>query len=143
MAPSVAIALSLLVLAALLAVSRFTARRRSGPGEGAGDSGLPDGETGVRYHALSVRFGLGACQRARALHGKRFLAAEAPILPLDGCTVSRCQCRIVHHRDRRIGDDRRSPFQGGFGGSAGRIGEDRRLADRRRGDRGIGSPTNQ
>lgn len=85
-----------------------------------------------RFHALSIRFGAGACAAARALHGKRFLSPQAPALPLATCDSQHCRCRFVHHRDRRDGEDRRSPFQSGYGGSATRIERDRRRADDRR-----------
>jgi len=91
----------------------------------------PDGSG--RFHALSIRAGRNACAAAREVHGQRFLAKEAPELPLPGCDRRHCYCRFVHHRDRRSGDDRRQPFQGGFGGSATRIGDDRRRNTDRRG----------
>ncbi len=133
----------LLVLAAVLAASWYASRRRWA--DRAGDARLStnDPDAAGRYYALSVRFGTGACEPARSLHGQRFLSAEAPRLPLAGCDADECDCRIVHHRDRRTGDERRSPFQRGFGGSAGRIGEDRRRTDRRRADRGVSGPVNQ
>jgi len=97
----------------------------------------PDGSG--RFHALSIRSGRNACAAAREIHGQRFLAKEAPELPLAGCDRRHCYCRTVHHRDRRSGDDRRQPFQSGFGGSATRIGEDRRRSADRRGGGGSGA----
>ncbi len=85
-----------------------------------------------RFHAVSIRFGAGACTASRELHGRRFLAGTAPELPLADCSHDDCQCRFVHFADRRGGDDRRHPFQKGFGGSAPRRDKDRRhLSDRR------------
>ena len=91
-----------------------------------------------RFHAVSIRFGPGACAASRVLHGRRFLAGTAPPLPLSGCDSNDCQCRFVHFADRRNGDDRRRPFQKGFGGSATRRNEDRRkLPDRRTDNPGV------
>lgn len=90
-----------------------------------------------RFHAVSIRIGSNACEQARALHGTRVLVADAPNLPLQSCDVDDCRCRLVHHGDRRDGDDRRTPFQRGFGGSAPRRQDDRRnQPDRRRKDSG-------
>ena len=48
-----------------------------------------------------------ACARATALHDKRFLAREAPALPLKGCTLpSSCNCMYKHYVDRRSGPRR-------------------------------------
>lgn len=88
------------------------------------------------YHAVSIRVSSNACSAARDMEGRRFLSAAAPKLPLPGCEVLDCNCRFAHHKDRRAGKDRRSPFStSGFGGSAGsdeeelRGGKDRRRRD--------------
>src|SRR5580700_11653301 len=48
-----------------------------------------------------------ACARATALQEKRFLAREAPALPLKGCTLaSACNCMYKHYVDRRTGPRR-------------------------------------
>ncbi len=44
------------------------------------------------------------CNAAAELHGRRFLADEAPRLPLDAClTPSNCHCVYKHFDDRRTG----------------------------------------
>lgn len=53
------------------------------------------------YHCVTVKFRKNACDPVRALESKRFLAKEAPRLPLPGCTVKNCGCRFVHYDDRR------------------------------------------
>jgi hypothetical protein len=87
------------------------------------------------YHAVSIKFASNACNAAREMDGRRFLSSAAPKLPLEGCEVLDCSCRFVHHKDRRTGKDRRSPFApSGFGGGTGkyeaemRKGKDRRAA---------------
>lgn len=121
--------LAVLVIVVLWLRNRATAKpahRRSQPSADVN----PDGSG--RFHAVSVRFGPGCCEGAKALHGLRFLSVDKPELPLPGCDASVCHCKLVHHRDRRQGIDRRSPYQQGYGGSATRIDADRRQGDRRR-----------
>ena len=141
--PNVSVILGVAIVVGLLAATWYSHRLRMGD-DAAGD-GVPPPATNAdgsgRFRALSIRFGPDACEAARSLHGARFLAsAEAPSLPLADCNAERCRCRLVHHRDRRTGDDRRSPYQGGYGGSATRIGEDRRVTGRRSDDEAIAPP---
>lgn len=65
---------------------------------------------GNPYHAVSIESGSRACEAARAYDGKRFLSTSAPMLPLQGCTSASCQCRYVHHSDRRMTTERRLNF---------------------------------
>jgi hypothetical protein len=54
-----------------------------------------------------------ACARATALREKRFLAREAPALPLKGCTLaSACNCMYRHYVDRRTGPRRDEEVSG-------------------------------
>ncbi len=62
------------------------------------------------YHAVSIESGSRACDEARARDGRRYLSTAAPMLPLRGCTQATCQCRYVHHKDRRSAHDRRNNF---------------------------------
>jgi hypothetical protein len=60
-----------------------------------------------RFQAISIYRGVTACDMARTFSEHRFLAKDAPPLPLGGCTMSaQCQCRYIKHRDRR-GEARR------------------------------------
>ena len=73
------------------------------------------------YHAVSIKLSGHACKSAEEMTGRRFLSTAAPKLPLPGCDVLDCNCRFVHHKDRRAGHDRRSAFgPGGFSGGSGR-----------------------
>ena len=126
------LSVSLLVLLLGVAVIYLWRRSRQATASAGSESTNLDGSG--RFHALSIRFGAGACEHSRQLHGQRFLASDVPELPLPACEVDNCQCRFVHHGDRRKGDDRRSPFQGGFGGSAPRREDDRRRSSDRRSD---------
>jgi hypothetical protein len=62
---------------------------------------------GNPFHAVRVEAGMKSCAQARAIDEHRFLAASAPKLPLPGCPMATCQCRYVHHKDRRNDRDRR------------------------------------
>lgn len=68
------------------------------------------GAGNTAYHAVSIKFDVNACNTAKEMAGRRFLASAAPRLPLPGCNALECRCRFAHHKDRRAGKDRRSPF---------------------------------
>jgi hypothetical protein len=53
------------------------------------------------YHSVSVETQPDCCIAARKLAKKRFLSGEAPMLPLENCQASDCQCRYQHFNDRR------------------------------------------
>jgi hypothetical protein len=67
----------------------------------------------LRFHAVTVVARDEACADARALKDMRLLSADAPRLPMRDCDhPERCECRFVHHDDRRAGprrDDSDSP----------------------------------
>jgi hypothetical protein len=65
-----------------------------------------------RFGGVEILYRADACEAARALAGQRFLAKEAPALPLAGCTA-KCSCKFAKLADRRT-DDRRFG-QGGLG----------------------------
>jgi hypothetical protein len=62
------------------------------------------------YFGASLQPGPNACHAAKALSGKRYLANEAPKLPLSDCNAATCTCQILPHSDRRAGYDRRDSF---------------------------------
>jgi len=71
------------------------------------------------YHSVSIRLGKHACEAAKALVEQRFLAKEAPRLPLQKCDAASCTCAFVHHEDRRQEgrraedyDKKSPPFEG-------------------------------
>jgi hypothetical protein len=62
------------------------------------------------FPSVSIRYGRSACPAVTALAEKRFLANEAPSVPLEDCNSANCTCKYVHHEIRREqGDDRRTP----------------------------------
>lgn len=55
------------------------------------------------FQAISIFRGATACVPAKRFADYRFLAKDAPQLPLPGCTMaSTCQCRYLKHKDRRV-----------------------------------------
>ena len=126
----------MLLLALLLVALWYLVRlRRYQKADAASEPETPLSSTS-RYHAVSIKVSGSACRAAKELTGQRFLSTEAPLLPLPGCTMAECNCRFVHHKDRRSGKDRRSPFSpAGFGGGTGRFEADQRAGkDRRKSD---------
>jgi len=84
------------------------------------------------YHCVEVKMPYDACEEVLKLHGKRFLSAEAPMLPVSGCD-QHCSCKFKHHNDRRL-EDRRDAFSPSgihFSGEKNRrLGGDRRHSSR-------------
>ncbi|MBS1172727.1 MAG: hypothetical protein H6R12_1557 [Proteobacteria bacterium] len=64
------------------------------------------------YHSVIVTAGHPSCEAAKQLGTLRFLAGQAPSLPLPGCGVRPCECRYSHYADRRTGLDRRVEIGG-------------------------------
>ena len=61
------------------------------------------------FRAVSIHAYGGRCLASQSVSGQRFLTSEAPTLPLAECTAEKCNCRYVHHADRRRGTrDRRT-----------------------------------
>ena len=83
------------------------------------------------YAGVAIKTRAGCCAAAEALDGKRFLQAEAPLLPLKACTVaaSACECRYIRFDDRR--DDPRRAEDAGMSGQY-YTGAERRIGQRGR-----------
>ncbi len=66
-----------------------------------------------QFRAVSIESDWrGCCDAAKQLAKQRFLAGEAPMLPLDACSQpGDCRCIYKHWSDRRDGD-RRTPYSG-------------------------------
>lgn len=54
------------------------------------------------FHCVETHHHTDCCNAVKDLHGKRFLSAEAPKLPVTGCDKDHCQCDYIHHEDRRV-----------------------------------------
>ena len=62
------------------------------------------------YQAVSINYGGCACSAIKAIGDKRFLADQAPRVPLQECNAERCDCKYVRHDDRRLKEDRRALY---------------------------------
>lgn len=83
--------------------------------------------TARAYHSVTIVTGSHACQSARLIHDHRFLAQDAPLLPLDTCThIESCHCIYLHHNDRRHMDRREDFLRSGLMEDDRRRGRDRR-----------------
>ncbi len=88
-------------------LSEWLMRRRIGAEVRSAGHRMEHSRVANPYHAVSIEPGLKACAEARKLEGRRFLSSSAPMLPLKDCTSRTCQCRYVHHSDRRSQRERR------------------------------------
>ena len=67
------------------------------------------------YRAVAIYHGATCCRSAAALDGKRFLATNAPKLPLANCSSpGLCQCEYRTLHDRRADFQPRPPARAGF-----------------------------
>jgi hypothetical protein len=122
---------TLLVIAVVGLLAWLFLRHRDKKTEPAGKS--TSDSTKSAYHAVSIKYDANACEAAQKMSGRRFLASEAPRLPLPECDAAECNCRFAHHEDRRSSTDRRSPFAAsGFGGGTGSFEKERRERKDRR-----------
>ena len=122
----------ILILGLLVAIWWLLRKRREKSPETSRDQLRPK-TANTQFHAVSIKYAGRACDAAKNMTGRRFLATAAPKLPLPECDVLDCGCRFAHHEDRRSRQDRRSPF--GPGGASGTTGsfntEQRGGSDRR------------
>ena len=92
---------TLLGAALLLLIVWLFYRHRSKSEEKQQPTSLKD--TGnTAYHAVSIKLDGNACEAAKAMEGRRFLATAAPRLPLPECNGLECRCHFIHHQDRRL-----------------------------------------
>ena len=84
-----------------------------------------------RYQSVSIACAGRCCAAVKALAGQRFLASNAPSLPLPSCTLGdQCKCKFQKHDDRRD-DERRlvGTMSKWYGGSEKRRSRGRRERD--------------
>jgi len=86
------------------------------------------------YQAVAIKYSENACDAAKAMTGSRFLATEAPSLPLKDCDFPDCRCKFAHYDDRRSKSDRRNPFAhlGVLDGTGAFEHDRRKITDRRK-----------
>lgn len=112
-------------------LSEWLMRRRIGAQVRSAGARVEHSRIANPFHAVSIEPGMRACAEARSHEGQRYLSAAAPMLPLRGCTQATCQCRYVHHKDRRNPTDRRVNYVNPHAHSMNerRAGSGRRLND--------------
>jgi hypothetical protein len=119
----------LLALAAAWLIFRFRQNKAASEAEAS-----PESSTQGEFEAVAIRYSEHACNAAKAMTGRRFLATEPPQLPLKECDYDDCRCTFSRFSDRRSNANRRAPFAGG--GQAERTGtferEKRKRTDRRK-----------
>ena len=113
--------------AAYWLLARRPAIAGSQPPPRAKDGGAKEGG---RFGAVQIRPRLGACRAAQLLQGHRFLAKNAPPLPLRECSAARCSCTFSKLPDRRT--DSRRLQHGGLHTTLFIAGNRRTKRDRRR-----------
>jgi hypothetical protein len=87
-------------------------------------------KAGGRFGAVQIRPRGNACRAAHLLKKHRFLAKNAPSLPLRECTAARCACTFSKLSDRRT--DGRRLDHGGLSASLFLATSRRKKRDRRR-----------
>ena len=117
---------SILALLFLLVLLLLASRRKHASSPGTKAEKPREAIKSAPFHAVSIKHAADACAAARDLSGKRFLSAEAPTLPLPDCDAGNCDCRFVHHGDRRHPNDRRSPFAANIGEDSGKFAQEQR-----------------
>ncbi len=121
--------LAVVAVAALVLGAQFLQRRRE-PAQGA----QPEPERSAHpFHCVSVKPRSKSCSEARKLREERFLPAEAPPIPLPGCTAAECGCVYVHHDDRRHQARRDAHLHKAFEMDEGKL-ERRKSRGRRKAD---------
>ena len=122
-----------IVLIVIVALVYFITRRKASAPDKRPAAARPSKSAATtEFHAVSLNFRSSACSAAKSLKGKRFLSNAAPRIPLADCDVLECECRFVHHQDRRAGDERRDSYSQGLGGETGKHPiEQRKRRDRR------------
>jgi hypothetical protein len=108
----------------------FRARKNKAATE-AGAS--PESKTEGEFHAVAMQYSENSCNAAKAMTGRRFLAKDAPELPLKECDFDDCRCTFDHFSDRRSKSDRRAPFaHRGLTERTGTFEREKRKTDRRK-----------
>lgn len=128
---------SIVAIAALILLYLFVRRRGSSENVRPDQQQKTSAKPTSKFHAVSIKYKNNACDAAKKMAGRRFLSSAAPRIPLADCDALECNCRFIHHKDRRSADDRRNPYSQNFGGdSTGNY----EIEQRKRGERRDDSP---
>ena len=92
------------VIAFVAAAAALLLRRKPNARPRAAAAAKP--QPGSPFGSVEIQARGVPCNAANAISGARFLAGEAPSLPLPRCDAERCRCRFVKLADRRTEDRR-------------------------------------
>jgi hypothetical protein len=118
------------LVAASAGAAYWLAARRPTPRSDPPAPAAPRTKVGGRFSAVQIRPRSGACRASQLLQGHRFLAKDAPALPLRECKAPRCSCTFSKLPDRR--SDGRRLEHGGLSASLFLAMNRRTKRDRRR-----------
>ena len=128
---------SIVAIAVLILLYLFVRRRGSSENVRPDQQQKTSAKPTSKFHAVSIKYKNTACDAAKKMAGRRFLSSAAPRIPLPDCDALECNCKFIHHKDRRSADDRRNPYSQSFGGdSTGNY----EIEQRKRGERRDNSP---
>ena len=125
---------SILAILALVALAIYFIKRSGRDSAEPAERRVADTGATSKFHAVSLNISANACEAARNIEGYRYLSGAAPQIPLADCDSQECDCRYVHHADRRSGRDRSNVWGQGSGLDAtGQFrAEQRKRTDRRK-----------
>ena len=109
---------SIVAIAALILLYLFVRRRGSSENVRPDQQQKTSAKPTSKFHAVSIKYKNNACEAAKKMAGRRFLSSAAPRIPLSDCDALECNCKFIHHKDRRSADDRRNPYSQSFGGDS-------------------------
>ena len=126
---------SIVAIAALILLYLFVRRRGTSENVRPDQQNKTSAKPTSKFHAVSIKYKSNACEAAKKMAGRRFLSSAAPRIPLPDCDALECNCKFIHHKDRRDTDDRRNSYGQGFGGgSTGKYESEQRKRGERRDD---------
>jgi len=66
-----------------------------------------------KFASVSIAHDMDSCKAVQGFSNIRFLTKDSPLIPLKDCSQKHtCNCKYIHHKDRRK-VDRRSAFDAG------------------------------
>ena len=63
---------------------------------------MKSAEPKPQFWYVMINTGLNACNAAQTMALQPRLANEAPVMPLQACDTSKCDCKFTWHNDRRL-----------------------------------------
>jgi hypothetical protein len=102
------IAIAVMLVALVLLVSKRSGKKSGLPRPKKKQStSATSNVQSTQWRAVKISPGLISCSAVQKLAYTKFLARDCPSLPLSNCSQRECQCKYIHHEDRRADGDRR------------------------------------